>query len=53
MATTSYENKCNSLNTDRSIELKKYDEQYLQNRLDDISQAVYHMSNTIDTFREF
>ena len=41
------------LNTDRSIELKKYDEQYLQNRLDDISQAVYHMSNTIDTFREF
>ena len=41
------------LNTDRSIELKKYDEKYLQNRLDDISQAVYHMSNTIDTFREF
>jgi C4-dicarboxylate-specific signal transduction histidine kinase len=41
------------LNTDRSIELKKYDEQYLQNRLEDISQAVYHMSNTIDTFREF
>src|SRR5574344_1909695 len=41
------------LNTDRSIELKKYDEKYLQNRLEDISQAVYHMSNTIDTFREF
>lgn len=41
------------LNTDRSIELKKYDEKYLQDRLNDISQAVYHMSNTIDTFREF
>ncbi|QKJ26268.1 sensor histidine kinase [Aliarcobacter cibarius] len=41
------------LNTDRSIELKKYDEKYLQDRLNDISQAVFYMSNTIDTFREF
>lgn len=41
------------LNTDRAIELKKYDEAYLQTKLDEISNTVYFMSNTIDTFREF
>lgn len=41
------------LNTDRAIELKKYDENYLQKQLDEISNTVFFMSNTIDTFREF
>jgi signal transduction histidine kinase len=41
------------LNTDRAIELKKYDENYLQNQLNEISNTVFFMSNTIDTFREF
>ena len=41
------------LNTDRNIELKNYDEKYLKDRLDDISNTVYFMSNTIETFREF
>jgi C4-dicarboxylate-specific signal transduction histidine kinase len=41
------------LNTDRAIELKKYDEKYLQTKIDEISNTVYFMSNTIDTFREF
>lgn len=41
------------LNTDRNIELKNYDEKYLQQRLEDISNTIFFMSNTIDTFREF
>ncbi len=41
------------LNTDRSIELKKYDEKYLQDKINEISNTVFFMSNTIDTFREF
>lgn len=41
------------LNLDRSIELKKYDEQYLKNKIEDISNTLFFMSNTIDTFREF
>jgi len=41
------------LNTDRAIELKEYDEEYLQKKLNEISDTVYFMSNTIDTFREF
>ncbi|WP_198305783.1 sensor histidine kinase [Arcobacter vandammei] len=41
------------LNVDRNIELNKYDEKYLQQRLEDISNTVYFMSNTIETFREF
>lgn len=41
------------LNTDRHIELKKYNEEYLRERLEDISNTVFFMSNTIDTFREF
>ena len=41
------------LNTDRSIELKKYDENYLQKQMNEISNTVFFMSNTIDTFREF
>ncbi|OCL82464.1 sensor histidine kinase [Arcobacter porcinus] len=41
------------LNTDRNIELKNYDEKYLQQRLEDISNTIYFMSSTIDTFRDF
>lgn len=41
------------LNIDRSIELKKYDDEYLQKKLDEISNTVYFMSKTIDTFRDF
>jgi len=41
------------LNLDRSIELKKYDELYLKNKIEDISNTLFFMSNTIDTFREF
>ncbi|RXJ96791.1 hypothetical protein CRU94_01390 [Arcobacter sp. AHV-9/2010] len=41
------------LNTDRNIELKNYDEKYLKQKLEDISNTVFFMSNTIDTFREF
>ncbi|QKF59500.1 sensor histidine kinase [Aliarcobacter lanthieri] len=41
------------LNTDRNIELKNYDEEYLQQRLEDISNTIYFMSSTIDTFRDF
>ncbi|RBQ26407.1 MULTISPECIES: sensor histidine kinase [Arcobacteraceae] len=41
------------LNMDRNIELKNYDEKYLKDRLYDISNTVYFMSNTIETFREF
>ena len=41
------------LNTDRAIELKKHDDKYLQDKINEISNTVFFMSNTIDTFREF
>ncbi|MDD2790423.1 MAG: HAMP domain-containing sensor histidine kinase [Sulfurimonas sp.] len=41
------------LNLDRNIELKSYDDAYLKEKIEDISNTLFFMSNTIDTFREF
>jgi C4-dicarboxylate-specific signal transduction histidine kinase len=41
------------LNIDRAIELDRFDKDYLLKKLQDGSETLLYMSQTIDTFREF
>lgn len=41
------------LNLDRMIELDKLDKEYLEHKITEASNTIYHMSQTIDAFRDF